>query len=119
MPVTLVGGMDPLDQVKLIPAPGRSIQLLGTTYISSESLQRKKRIDCRPRIVIPRGASGMAFRLVDVGDLGGTTSKVHSANRPGHATGESFLSPSGPSHAFYWAGAKMRDIGTLAPHVYS
>ena len=53
-----------------------------------------------------------AYRLTDLGTLGGTMSKANAINAAGQAVGESATS-GGAVHAFLYNGGKMRDLGTL------
>jgi len=54
----------------------------------------------------------MAFRITDLGTLGGTSSDGVALNASGQATGTS-TTAGGEMHAFLWDGAKLRDLGTL------
>jgi probable HAF family extracellular repeat protein len=113
--IMLFNGIDIFDQLKLNPAPGREIQMVSsTTSVNSISLAKKSPVHCKPRIVHTERQAGFPnFHIIDVGDFGGSTSRVQSVNRQGIAVGESFLTPTGPSLAFIWSEAKLVKIGTL------
>jgi probable HAF family extracellular repeat protein len=51
--------------------------------------------------------------MYGVGTLGGAESKGRAINDSGHITGNSQLSDSAFSHAFFYDGNTMLDIGTL------
>ena len=57
-------------------------------------------------------AWAIAFRLTDLGTLGGTSSQGVAINASGQATGTS-ITADGETHAFLWDGTTMLDLGTL------
>ena len=56
--------------------------------------------------------SSFAYRLTDLGTLGGTTSHAYAMNAAGHVVGEA-ATADGTMHAFLYADGKMQDLGTL------
>lgn len=113
-PIILSNGIDLLDQIQLIPLPGREIQMLSSTTVTSDYLARKQPFVCKPRLILPKKNSLFPdFKIIGVGDLGGSTSRINSINKYNFAVGESFLTPSGPSHALLWQEKKLHDLGTL------
>jgi probable HAF family extracellular repeat protein len=54
-----------------------------------------------------------AFKLVDLGTLGGTNSDAEAVNSSGQVTGSSWLQGDNVRHAFLYDGTTMRDLGTL------
>jgi probable HAF family extracellular repeat protein len=112
-PVMLLQGMNLLSQIHLSPAPGRKIQMTGSTFVTSRSLASKNPVECSPHITKPDQPSALAIRVIDVGHFGGSTARVNGVNNLGHLAGESFVTPSGPVHAFLWKDGVLLDIGTL------
>ena len=57
--------------------------------------------------------------IVDLGTLGGTSSRARGINARGQVTGESQIAGNITEHAFLWSDGVMTDIGALAPGVHS
>jgi probable HAF family extracellular repeat protein len=53
-------------------------------------------------------------RLIDLGTLGGGSSRVHAINNRGQVVGGS-ETVEGEWHAFLWEDGRMKDLGTLGP----
>ncbi|HEY5730708.1 MAG TPA: hypothetical protein VIS72_11690, partial [Anaerolineales bacterium] len=52
------------------------------------------------------------YSIVDLGILGGDSSRAQDINERGQIVGES-TNPSGDTHAFLWKNGVMIDLGTL------
>ncbi len=57
-------------------------------------------------------AQAMEYRIVDLGTLGGNTSRATKINSVGQVVGWS-LTGDGTEHAFIWTHGAMQDLGTL------
>lgn len=113
-PLIIQNGVNFLEMIDLIPAPGRQIQMTNVTFVTAESLQSKETIKCSPSVAKPDFPNSIRdISIYDVGDLGGSTARAKAINNVGIVVGESFLSPSGPSHAFLWTDKGIKDLGTL------
>jgi probable HAF family extracellular repeat protein len=51
--------------------------------------------------------------MVDLGTLGGSSSRATSVNNLGHVVGYAYLAGNTAYHAFRWASGTMTDLGTL------
>ena len=54
----------------------------------------------------------LSYRLIDLGTLGGHTSRAYAMNDSGQVVGQS-LTALGAPHAFLYANGKMKDLGAL------
>ena len=84
--------------------PGRFVR-----QISKSSNQQIVKSSPSSLILHP---SSFAYRLVDLGTLGGTCSMAYAINDAGQIVGEADLA-NGDTHAFLYADGRMKDLGTL------
>jgi len=60
---------------------------------------------------LPSSAAPGQLRLVDLGTLGGQSSRAHAINDRGEVVG--LADTAGATHAFLWRNGRMNDLGTL------
>ena len=68
--------------------------------------------------VTPGWASSQElYRLIDLGTLGGSSSRGDAINSAGQICGGSSIADSSEGHAFFWDGKTMQDLGTLGSSI--
>ena len=64
-------------------------------------------------LVLSSGANATSYQLIDLGTLGGNTSRANGINASGQVVGSSNSTSFGNTTGFYWENGAMNSIGTL------
>ena len=68
----------------------------------------------QPASVSPQASGATSYEAIDLGTLGGGSSRANAINDSGQIVGWS-ITTSGVTHAFLWENRVMRDLGSIDP----
>src|SRR5437764_12150497 len=68
----------------------------------------------QPASVSAQASGATSYEAIDLGTLGGSSSRANAINDSGQIVGWS-ITTSGVTHAFLWENRVMRDLGSIDP----
>lgn len=119
IPVLILNGSNVFETIKINPAPGRQVKMVGFSMATTRQDVCDPYEHCKPEILSGDSAHPRLANLVltdqDLRDE--RYVRPISINNLGHVVGERFITRSGPPHAFLWTQETgMRELGTFGGH---